>query len=153
MIGYAPVKRLAVEDLEYAMYDPDGDVRNNAMRALAAIADLAAHKPEQGIHVSPAPFIDLLNSPVWTDRNKTTFVLGELTEGGDPATLTAVRERALPALIEMARWKSPGHAHVPFILLGRVAGLSDRETEDAFQRGDREAVIARVLGSAAESHH
>ena len=149
VIGYAPMKRLVVGDLESAVYDSDEGVRNNAMRALGAIADLAARKPEQGIHVSPAPFVDLLSSPVWTDRNKATFVLGELTEGGDPAPLAALRQRALPALVEMARWKSPGHARAPFVLLGRVVGLSDRETEDAFERGDREAVIARALRSGA----
>jgi hypothetical protein len=55
VIGYAPVKRLVVGDLESAVYDSDEGVRNNAMRALGAIADLAARKPEQGIHVSPAP--------------------------------------------------------------------------------------------------
>jgi hypothetical protein len=145
VIGYAPVKRLVVEDLQSAVNDADEGVRNNAMRALGAIADLAARKPELGIHISPGPFVDLLNSPFWTDRNKATFVLGELTEGGDPSTLAALRERALPALVEMARWKSPGHAYAPFILLGRAVGLSDREVEEAYQRGDRESVIARAL--------
>jgi HEAT repeat protein len=143
------VKRLVVGDLESAVYDSDEGVRNNAIRALGAIADLAARKPELGIHISPGPFVDLLNSPFWTDRNKATFVLGGLTDGGDPATLAALRERALPALVEMARWKSPGHALGPFVLLGRVVGLSDRESKEAFQRGDREVVIARALRSAA----
>ena len=34
LIGYAPDKKAVVNDLEYAMQDPDEDVRSSAMRAL-----------------------------------------------------------------------------------------------------------------------
>jgi hypothetical protein len=56
--------------------------------------------------VRPAPFIDLLNSIEWTDRNKSSFALEMLTESRDPALLLDLRARALRSLIEMARWKS-----------------------------------------------
>jgi len=40
VIAYAPVKRLVVDDLQYAMQDPDETVRAHAIRSLAAIAAL-----------------------------------------------------------------------------------------------------------------
>src|SRR5207237_7651535 len=58
LIGYAKDKKAVVADLEYAMQDPDEDVRANAMRALNAIAVLAAKQPELELHVSPTWFVE-----------------------------------------------------------------------------------------------
>src|ERR1019366_7877598 len=77
VLGYAADKRDVVADLIYATRDPDDEVRNNATRALWLIAKLAQRKPELGIQVPPATFIDLLNSLVWTDRNKSSYALLE----------------------------------------------------------------------------
>jgi hypothetical protein len=96
--------------LAAAMRDPNDGVRNNAMLALAVIAAHAAGEPQLGIHVPPEPFVDLLNSPFWTDRNKAVFTLVALSQTHDPALLTALRNRALTSLVEMARWKSRMHA-------------------------------------------
>ena len=60
------------------------------------------------------------------------------------ARLAHLRERALPALIEMARWKHLAHALPAFILLGRMAGLPETEIQEAWKSGDRERVIARA---------
>jgi hypothetical protein len=82
-----------------------------------------------------------LNSIEWTDRNKSSFAVAMLTENRDPALLTDLRARALPSLIEMARWKSDGHAEPAFLVLGRLAGLPDDAITAAFERGDRGSVI------------
>jgi hypothetical protein len=63
--------------------------------------------------------------------------------------LVPLRKRALPALVEMARWKSSGHAQAPFFLVGRIAGLDDIAISQAWERGEREAVIARALRSTS----
>lgn len=152
VLGYASKKRLVVTDLEYAMLDPDEEVRNNAMRALAAFAVLAARKPEQQIKISPDPFVDMLNSLAWTDRNKASFALAELTESRAPGLLISLRKRALPSLVEMARWKSQGHAMAAYMMLGRLAGLSEKEIEDAWHSGSRETVIARAIESSGNTH-
>ena len=85
VIGYAPDKGRVVEDLLYGMRDPDDDVRNAAMSSLGAIAALAQREPELGIQIAPDSFMEMLNSVVWSDRNKGMFVLLGLTEGRDAA--------------------------------------------------------------------
>jgi hypothetical protein len=42
----------------------------------------------------------------------------------------------------MSRWKALAHALPAFVLLARVAGLSEQQIQDAWTRGDREKVIA-----------
>jgi hypothetical protein len=53
----------------------------------------------------------------------------------------------LPALVEMARWKSPGHALPAYLVLGRVAGLDENELWQAWNQGEREKVITRALAA------
>lgn len=125
----------------------------NAMRALAVIAGFAQRNPGLHIQVPAAPFVDLLDSPVWTDRNKAVFALAGLTEGRDPALLAALRKRALPPLAEMARWKSRGHALGPLLVLGRIAGMPDADVTAACDRNDREAVIRAALVSRDPAGH
>jgi len=146
VIAYASNKKLAAGDLQHAMQDPNDAVRNNAMRGLVGIATLAGRDPELGIRIEPTWFIEMLNSLVWTDRNKASAALAELTEGRDPKILERLRERALPSLVEMGRWKSLGHALPAFLLVGRLAGLPENEIESAWSRGDREAVIGKLAG-------
>jgi hypothetical protein len=145
ILGYAADKRDVTSDLIYATRDPDDEVRNNATRALWLIAKLAQRKPELGIQVPPTVFIDLLNSLVWTDRNKSSYALLETTYKRDPVTLAEIRANALPSLVEMARWKAIGHAQPAIFLLGRIGGMSEDDIQAAIDRGDREAVISAGL--------
>jgi len=151
IIGYAPRKRDVVDDLELAIQDPSDGVRSNAIRALTAISILAAKDPSLNIHISGTWFIEMLNSVVWADRNKAVAVLLNLTDSRPESVLNQIRERGLPSLAEMARWKSLTHAVGPFTLLGRVAGLSEREIQDSWSGGRREAVIAKALRPAHKS--
>jgi hypothetical protein len=148
VIAYAQDKRTIVDDLLYATRDSDSTVRNNAMYALAIIVEFAQDKPELDISISPTPFIEMLNSIMWTDRNKATMLLNTLTVNRDAALLQQIREQAFPSLVEMARWKSMGHANGPFRLLGRVAGLSEQEINNAMGRGGKmDTVIAQIVES------
>lgn len=144
ILGYARNKRDVIDDLRYAMTDPSDDVRNNAMRALAVIARAASAAPQR-MPIPIGPFIGLLDSPVWTDRNKASLALMSLSERRDPALLTALRHRALGPLVEMARWQNRGHAMPALLILGRIAGQSDEDVEAAWTRGDRDAVINAAL--------
>jgi hypothetical protein len=56
--------------------------------------------------------------------------------------------KALPSLIEMARWKSSGRAQASFVLLGRVAGLSEDEITAAWERGERASFIETAVKRA-----
>ncbi len=46
----------------------------------------------------------------------------------------------------MSRWKTLTHALPAFMLMGRLTDLTDEQIEDAWTKGDREAVIAAALG-------
>jgi hypothetical protein len=69
---------------------------------------------------STNPFIRLLYSPVWSDLNKMSFALMELSANRDPVLLASIREQALGSLVEMARWKSIVHAIPAVTILGRM---------------------------------
>jgi len=145
IIAYAPNKKDIVKDLVYGTSDPDSTVRNNSVRALGVLASFAQSPIGRGIKVPLGPFVDLLNSIEWTDRNKSVLVLFNLTATRDPSMLSILRQRALESLAEMSRWKSPGHAQYPFFILGRVGNISEAEIQKAWDEGNREVLIEKVL--------
>ena len=75
MIACAPDKTAIVDDLLHGVLDADEDVRNAAARGLYVIGMYAADHPELDIHIPSDPFTRMLNSLVWTDRNKGTAML------------------------------------------------------------------------------
>jgi hypothetical protein len=151
IIGYASEKREVVDDLELAIQDPDEGVRNNAMRALSAISILAAKDPDLRVRISATWFVEMLNSVMWADRNKAVMVLLNLTEARPENILALIRERALPSLAEMARWKSLTHAVGPYTLLGRVVGVSEEQIHESWSSGNREALIAKAVKAPRRS--
>lgn len=144
VIAYGPDKQDIVDDLQYALKDADPGVRANATRGLKALAVYSHLHPESGVKVEPTWFIEMLNSLSWSDRRQALEVLQILTDKHDDSVIEELRERALPSLIEMARWKTLAHALPAYILLSRIAGIPDAQAEAAWSRGDRETVIAMV---------
>lgn len=136
VLGYAADKREVVGPLSRAALDAHENVRNNATRALGIIAEYAGAHPELEIRIDPAPFIAMMNSVVWTDRNKASFVLMALTASRDPALLDRLRKEALPALADMCGWSNLGHAVSGCLTLQRVLGMS----EDPSEKGRAEAI-------------
>jgi hypothetical protein len=145
IIAYAGNKQVVAADLQFAMRDPDENVRNNSLRALMVLAGYAQTSPHERIRIRALPFVALLNSIVWTDRNKALSALLQLTRKRNPAVLRLLRTQALAALAEMARWKSPGHAKPSFTVLGRVGNVSENEIEEVWARGNRELLIQRIM--------
>jgi HEAT repeats len=152
VIAYAPDPKTVVNDLQYALRDPDPGVRVNAARSLVGFA-------VAGVKVEVTWFVEMLNSLSWTDRTRALGALELLTDSRgktlDPRTaadqkavLDQIRTRAFPALVEMARWKTLEHALPAYMLLSRVAGIADQQAQDAWSRGDRESVIGQALKSA-----
>jgi hypothetical protein len=142
VIGYVPLKLDVVNDLQAALQDPDEAVRVNAARSLNAFA-------VSGIKVAPTWFLELLNSVALSDRVEAVRALLTLTDRDAPDVIALLKARALPALAEMARWKSDRYAVPPFLLLGRVAGMTDAEVQQRWQKGDRESVIQKAAGPPA----
>jgi hypothetical protein len=150
VIGYATDKKDVADDLLFAIQDPDEGVRAGALRALAAIAVAARNQPAPGIRLASTGLVKLLSSVVLSDRVESAEALLILTEGGDAAALDLIRERALASVVEMARWKTRSYALPPLMLLGRVAGLTDAQTRQSWENGDREPVIQKALETAAK---
>jgi hypothetical protein len=144
MAGYGPDKAAAADALQLALRDPEPAVRRNAARALKAIAYFALTQPDSGVRVQPTWFVEMLNSTTLGDRLEAVRVLQMYLERGDVAAAAQIRERALPALLEMARWRHLAHALPAYLLLGLLAGVPEEELERAWEAGEREPMLARI---------
>lgn len=145
ILAYGTDQRAIAREPLFATDDPDETVRNNAVRAISILALWANDHPDAGVSIPAAPFIDLLNSVSWSDRNKGVLAVMALTATRNPDVLRDVRTRALSSLVEMARWTNSGHALAPWIILARLAGIDDGEAFQAWQAGRREDIIQRAV--------
>lgn len=125
ILAYSANRKKAITYLLYAVTDENEEVRNNASRAISILAGYIRRHPDEKLYISPDPFINMLNSIVWTDRNKAASVLMELTALRDRKMLNLIKEKALPSVMEMAQWKDRGHAFFSYFILGRIAGISE----------------------------
>jgi hypothetical protein len=153
LLQYGPRGRsskIIADALQYAVRDQEDVVRKSAMRALRAVTVGARLHPEQDMVIEPTWFVEMLNSVVWSDRRSATQELVDLTEDRKPETLELIRERALPSILEMARWQTLDHALPAFILAGRMARFSEKEIKDAWSREDREAVLIDLTDKKAK---
>ncbi len=138
LLGYCLRSPAQLAALDHATRDPDQDVRNNATRALSVLADSS---PAIARSIPPGSFIAMLNSGDWTDRNKSSLLLISLTETRESQTLDQMRREALPSLVEMARWRSKGHAYASLVLLGRIAGIDETKLNALIGAGQTEQII------------
>lgn len=133
IIAYVADKKKVIDDLLYAVQDPEETVRNNAARALALIAGYAADNSKREIDIPAEPFIKMLNSHVWTDRNKALAVLDPLTSNRDPLIIGSLKKSVTTALVQMSKWRSKGHSVMAFIILTRLAGMDDKTIFEKWQ--------------------
>ena len=126
LLGYALQSKQQIAYLVRATHDASDTVRNNATRALGVLAESS---PKVAAQIPAGGFIRMLSSGSWTDRNKATFVLLGLTKSRDPKLLAQIRFEALVSLLEMARWRSSGHAYDSRILLARIGGIEEKRAE------------------------
>ena len=139
LLGYAPMSQMQVDALAGAAHDEDPQVRNSAVRALGVLAKA----PEASAYrIDPTPFVDLLLSSRWTDRNKGSLLLAQLTESRDPGVLAAVADKALPSLIEGANWTSASHAYAFQEILGRVGGIPEEKLQEMIHDGQTAEIVA-----------
>jgi hypothetical protein len=143
LLGYANQSRRQIADLVRASHDPDDLVRNNATRALSV---LASSHPRVAARIPAAGFIEMLNSGKWSDRDKAGSLLVELSKPRAPKLLAALRARALQSLLEMARWRSPGHAYYARVLLGRMAGIEETRLQRLALDNEQVDVIVKAAG-------
>lgn len=148
ILQYAPrtprETKVMTDALQYALQDPDPEVRSKALIGLKAVLVGAKLHREQHIHIEPTWFVELMNSLDWSDRRDASLALVTLTEKRDPDTLALLRDRALNSIVDMAQWQDLQHALPGFILAGRIAGLSEKEIQDAWVIGDRQPVLKEL---------
>lgn len=143
VLGYAPDKSAVVDDLQQALRDPAQIVRSNAARALKAIAVVAA-RPDSRLKLSTTWFVEMLNSASLSDRLEGARALLTLFERLSSQTLAHLRERALPALNEMARFRHLPHALPAYLLLAKAAGIPDEEAQAAWSAGERDKMLKKI---------
>ena len=144
LLPYATDKAGIVEDLHMALTDNDSGVRTRAVHGLTGLALLGKANPASRVRVSPAWFLDLLQSIAWTDRTQAVWALEMLTRDRDKPALASIKGNALSSIIEMSRWHSLKDAYPAFLLIGRVAGMSDVDILDAWLRAGRDSTIAKA---------
>lgn len=141
ILAYGRNSTTQIDALVRASRDPDDGVRNNAVRALWV---LATASPKITSKIPAADFIEMLNSGLWTDRNKAGQLLLALTTSRDPKLLEQLATLALPSLIEMAQWRDSKHAYAYRVLLGRIAGFDEARIRDLIAGGRVDEIIAAV---------
>jgi hypothetical protein len=142
ILGYAGRSREQIRTLVRAGHDVDSGVRNNAIRALVV---LARSSSEASAMIPGECFIDLLNSDVWTDRNKSVTLLAVLTAARDARLLFCLRERALTSLVDMARWSFAGHADSARLMVGRIAGIDENSLTAMIDKREVESIIKALM--------
>jgi hypothetical protein len=145
VIAYGSDKKTIITELMKAIYDSDDAVRNNATRALALIGGYAQANPAESLYIPAAPFISMIRSLVWTDRNKGIAVLTALTESRDVELLALLRKECLPELTEMAKWNSSGHAAFSVLVLARMADVKDEEVFAVVETLEKNKFVDKIL--------
>jgi hypothetical protein len=144
VLGYGPKTQGLIDDLQYALRDPEQTVRGAALRSLAPLTAFATANPQSGLRILTTWFVEMLNSVAWQDRMNTMNLLMTLTEKRDPYLMRHLRERGSAALMEMALWKHLPHALPAYILLGRTAAMTDAEIEETWSKNEREEIIKKL---------
>ena len=144
LLGYARKSRSQITALVRANRDSNAGVRNNATRALGV---LVKSDPQLSRQIAPDSFIEMLLSSTWTDMNKASFVLSELTKGREPKLLAQLRKpEVLERLVEMARWRT-NHANVARAMLGRIAGIEETRLQQLIASGQVDVILAALDGA------
>ncbi|HEX7238448.1 MAG TPA: HEAT repeat domain-containing protein [Gammaproteobacteria bacterium] len=108
------VQRL-VPLLANAIYDPNGGVRNNAMRVLMF---LAQKRPDADFPVRD--LIAALDFPTSADRNKAAYTVAALAE--QPKYRATIRADAVPAALHLLRVEKPNNHDPAYTILKQVSG-------------------------------
>ena len=139
LLGYARSSAAQLAALVRACRDSNGNVRNNATRALGV---LVMSRPELAGRIPPGVFIGMLMSGTWTDVNKSSNLLADLTQSRDPQLLARLRQPAITErLIELARLRT-GHAEAARMILGRIAGIDEKRLTQLVSEGKVDQIIS-----------
>jgi hypothetical protein len=146
-VGYLDPSKTQIDALVSAVTDRSGAVRNNAIRSLACIASSSKARAAM---IPPEPFLQLLNSGEWTDRNKGEFVIKSLC-ANDPSLYEKLKTSCLQSLCEMACWDRP-HASGARALLSHITNIAPEKINEFGSAGDLDSLTRVVFASDASRH-
>ncbi len=104
--------------------DKSEEVRNNAMRVI--VQTIAKGKL---MYINLAPFIDALDSPYDTDRNKALGVINYTM--GAPSQRRVVLEQAKDKLLSLIKLSQPNNSDSAYDILKRISGKDFARTDYA----------------------
>jgi HEAT repeat protein len=107
-----------------AIYDPNGGVRNNAMRVLMFLAQSGAD-----VDFPVRDLIAALDFPNTADRNKAGYTVAALAE--QPKYRDTIRAEAVPAALRLLRLEKLNNHEPAYQILTRVSGESFGERDYA----------------------
>ena len=95
--------------------------------------------------VAAGVFVDMLQSPIWSDRNKAGHILELLTVSRDPKLMASLREHSVGPLLEMAAWGDEDHAQCYRIILGRICGMPEDDVRKlSIEPGGEELILSLI---------
>jgi hypothetical protein len=145
LLGYARRSQTQADALAKAMNDPDEEVRNNAVRALSL---LSAAPGNAQMQINMQSLVNLLYSGLWTDRNKASFLLLDMTNSRNPRVLSLLRKEAMGPLIEGASWTGDtGHNTTFLTILGRIGNIGDDKLNEMLKENNSKDIISAALSS------
>jgi hypothetical protein len=146
LLGYARQSKEQIAALVRASHDPDDGVRNNAIRALGVIAR------SRSVVAAEFPAVDfaaMLGLGSCFDWFQSVLLLERLSANRYPKLLSELRALALKPLLEMARWRSPGHSGTARMILGRIAGIDEKRLEEIVDKGEIQIILDTLRVSPA----
>ena len=115
LMGHFKDPKEVVSTLTPYVADKDDLIRNNAMRVIAETV-YHAHLPISDV----SPFVEVLESPYATDRNKAMYVLNNVVKTDDVKKQILVKGG--DNLVEILRLKQPDNHYPAYQLLKSISG-------------------------------
>jgi hypothetical protein len=115
LVGHFKDPKEIIAVLTPHINDPAESVRNNVMRVIGTTLMLAK------LQADPVdPYLEILNSPYGTDRNKALNII--LESAGSPKANQAIIDHGGDYLISLLRLKQPNNHEPAYYILKKVSG-------------------------------
>ncbi|MDF1758504.1 MAG: HEAT repeat domain-containing protein [Legionellaceae bacterium] len=122
LIGHFSDPKLILSTLAPSINDNDAYVRNNIMRVIGATI-----AKSEITDINAKPFIEMLNSPHVTDRNKSLYVLYGISSNKNGKK--QILQYGTKPLLSLLRLKQPNNHKIAYLILRRISGKELADTD------------------------
>lgn len=138
LMGHFQDPHEILKTLLHYVNDPDANVRNAAMRVIGRTMQKA-----NITDMDVTPFLESLDSPILTDRNKALYVLFSASES--MPVKKQILEKGKDHLLALLKLKQPNNHEFAYLILKKISGKDFGETNIAawerWRSSERQAVI------------